>query len=135
MFRVLILFLGAVLAAEGKPAAAPKPSTTVKKTTAAKPVVKKTSKKKPARPAARSYRQTQQKPTKDRYLEIEQALARRGYLSAEPTGDWPADAVEALKRFQQDQNLKADGRIDSLSLFALGLGPKRTAGLTPTSPE
>ena len=32
--------------------------------------------------------------------------------------------MEALKRFQDDQSLKASGRINSLSLIALGLGAK-----------
>ncbi len=33
--------------------------------------------------------------------------------------------MDALKRFQHDQNLVEDGKIGSLSLIALGLGPKR----------
>jgi len=33
--------------------------------------------------------------------------------------------VDALKRFQHDQSLIEDGKIGSLSLIALGLGPKR----------
>jgi hypothetical protein len=35
-----------------------------------------------------------------------------------------------LKRFQREQNLPDDGKIGSLSLIALGLGPKR-ASLSP----
>lgn len=69
----------------------------------------------------------QQQPTPDRYRQIEQALAQRGYLKGEPNGAWNVDAQDALKRFQQDQNLNPTGKIDSLSLIALGLGPKRTA--------
>jgi hypothetical protein len=41
--------------------------------------------------------------------------------------------VDALKRFQREQNLTEDGKIGSLSLIALGLGPKRT--VTPESIE
>lgn len=33
--------------------------------------------------------------------------------------------MDALKRFQHDQNLTEDGKIGSVSLIALGLGPKR----------
>jgi hypothetical protein len=36
--------------------------------------------------------------------------------------------VDALKRFQRDQNIGDDGKLGSLSLIALGLGPKRDAG-------
>jgi hypothetical protein len=32
--------------------------------------------------------------------------------------------VDAMKRFQAAQNLDASGKINSLSLIALGLGPK-----------
>lgn len=71
----------------------------------------------------RSYGQP--KPTEGRYLEIEQALASRGYLEREPSSAWTPDCAEALKRFQKDQNLPPNGKITSLSLIALGLGPKR----------
>ncbi|MGH9675391.1 MAG: peptidoglycan-binding domain-containing protein [Bryobacteraceae bacterium] len=76
-----------------------------------------------SRPVPR--RQLPARPTKERYREIEQALASRGYLSSPASGDWSTESVDALKRFQQDQNLTPTGRIDSLSLLALGLGPKR----------
>ena len=65
-------------------------------------------------------------PTPDRYREIQQALQQKGYLQGEPNGKWDAGSMEALKRFQEDQNLNASGKLDSLSLIALGLGPQRT---------
>ena len=74
------------------------------------------------RRAARSY---QQAPTADRYREIQQALISKGYLRGEANGEWGPDSMDALKRFQTDQNLTADGKIGALSLIALGLGPKR----------
>jgi len=48
-------------------------------------------------------------------------------------GTWGPESVEALKRFQREQNLTEDGKIGSLSLIALGLGPKRTT--TDSTPE
>lgn len=66
----------------------------------------------------------QQTPTSDRYTEIQQALAAKGYYKGEANGVWSPDSVAALKRFQADQNLQADGKIGALSLIALGLGPK-----------
>ena len=80
------------------------------------------SKGKIARVPARSY---QQAPTPDRYKEIQQALASKGYLQSEPNGQWGPESADALKRFQADQSLMPDGKINSLSLIALGLGPKR----------
>lgn len=58
--------------------------------------------------------------------EIQQALADKGYFAGQPDGTWGSESVEALKRFQRDQNLTEDGKIGSLSLIALGLGPKRS---------
>jgi hypothetical protein len=81
-----------------------------------------------ARPApARYYGQNE--PTPDRYREIQQALIERGYMRNDATGTWDASSMDALRRFQQDQNLEASGKLDSLSLIALGLGPKRTASV------
>jgi hypothetical protein len=85
-------------------------------------------------PARRTY--GQQTPTQDRFTEIQQALVIRGYLQTPPTGAWDAPTIEALKRFQEEQNLPPTGKITSLSLIALGLGPKRsplTANATPPS--
>jgi peptidoglycan hydrolase-like protein with peptidoglycan-binding domain len=67
-------------------------------------------------------------PTPERYKEIQQALADHGHYTGPVNGIWGPDSVEALKRFQQDQNLSPDGKIGALSLIALGLGPKRPPG-------
>jgi peptidoglycan hydrolase-like protein with peptidoglycan-binding domain len=75
----------------------------------------------------------QQQPTPERYKEIQQALADRGYFKGQPDGTWGPESVDALKRFQREQNLVEDGKIGSLSLIALGLGPKRN--LPESAPE
>jgi hypothetical protein len=66
-----------------------------------------------------------QQPSPDRLKEIQQALAAKGYFTSEPNGAWGPSSIDALKRFQHDQKLTEDGKIGSLSLIALGLGPKR----------
>jgi peptidoglycan hydrolase-like protein with peptidoglycan-binding domain len=73
--------------------------------------------------AAKAWVQTQ--PSPSRYKEIQQALADKGYFGGTLDGNWGNDSTEALKRFQKDQNIEPDGKIGSLSLIALGLGPKR----------
>jgi len=81
-------------------------------------------------------RSFQQAPSQERYKEIQQALASKGYLQGDPAGAWGPDSVDALKRFQTDQSLMPDGKINSLSLIALGLGPKRlTAKSDPAPPQ
>jgi peptidoglycan hydrolase-like protein with peptidoglycan-binding domain len=73
----------------------------------------------PARPAS------QQAPTPERYKEIQQAMADKGYFKGNVDGLWSQESVDSLKHFQADQNLPAEGKLDSLSLIGLGLGPKR----------
>ncbi len=80
----------------------------------------------------------QMQPSTDRYKEIQQALADKGYFHGAPDGTWNGESVEALKRFQKDQNLDPDGKIGSLTLMGLGLGPKRgiaSAQSAPTGSE
>lgn len=88
--------------------------------------------KKPAAPKT-TWRNRQTTPSADRYREIQQALATKGYLTAEQsTGAWDQTSISALKRFQQEQSLEPSGKINSLSLIALGLGPRREAMLPST---
>jgi hypothetical protein len=81
-------------------------------------------KKAPAKKAT-TWRTRQLTPTPDRYREIQDALASKGYLKSEDAnGAWNQGSIEALKKFQTEQNLEPTGKINSLSLIALGLGPK-----------
>ena len=115
----------AIPAAPQTPKAPPKTTATAPKSAPAKS--KTTARKRaPARPL------TQQQPTPERNKEIQQALIDKGYLQDPPTGVWDTQSSDALKRFQADQQLQATGKLDSLSLIRLGLGPKRQA-LTPAS--
>jgi hypothetical protein len=79
-------------------------------------------------PAAPSY---QLHPDTDRYQQIQQALAAKGFFKGEPNGQWGDDSVDALKRFQASTNLPDDGKISSLSLINLGLGPKHEGSVAP----
>jgi peptidoglycan hydrolase-like protein with peptidoglycan-binding domain len=76
----------------------------------------------------------QMQPSIDRYKEIQQALSDKGYFRGTPDGTWGSESVDALKRFQKDQNLDPDGKIGSLSLMALGLGPKRGVASAQSAP-
>jgi len=81
--------------------------------------------------AAQSWRYRQLAPTPERYRDIQGALATRGYLKTAPTGVWNPESAEALRRFQHDQNLDPSGKVNSLSLIALGLGAKRGSAVVP----
>lgn len=100
--------------------------TATSKTSVAKSTVK--SNTKSAKNATPTYRRSGQiTPTLERYQEIQQALSDRGYFEGPADGKWGVSSTEALKRFQREQSLVEDGKIGSLSLIALGLGPKRGA--------
>lgn len=89
------------------------------------------SKKRGKKAPAQSWRARQQVPTPDRYRQIQEALAAKGYLKAEPSGVWNGESTEALRRFQADQKLEPTGKLNSLSLIALGLGPRRDTATVP----
>ena len=93
--------------------------------------------KKPARRPSVTWRNRQTMPSAERYREIQNALVSRGYLAAEEaTGVWNQASVDALRRFQAEQNIDSSGKINSLSLIALGLGPKReNAPVAPPKPQ
>jgi len=79
-------------------------------------------------------RATQQQPDADRTREIQQALAAKGY-PVDASGVWGPQSIDALKKFQDDQNINnmsGRGKLDSLTLIALGLGPRREP--PPASP-
>ena len=105
------------------------PATTASKHKGATGKNSKTSKSRAS--ARRSY---QQSPTPERYKEIQQALASQGYFHGEANGEWGADSQDALRRFQAEQNLTADGKLSSMSLIALGLGPKRLSAQSHAQP-
>jgi peptidoglycan hydrolase-like protein with peptidoglycan-binding domain len=85
--------------------------------------------------SAASWRSRQLAPTADRYKEIQSALANKGYLNQPANGVWDSPSTEALRRFQHDQNLEPTGKLNSLSLIALGLGAKRTVmAAAPAAP-
>jgi len=94
-------------------------------------------------PAKRvTWRNRQLAPTPQRYKEIQDALAAKGYLKPEDAnGAWNQASVDALKKFQAGQNLDSTGKINSLSLIALGLGPRRESAVpkppadAPPAPE
>ncbi len=88
------------------------------------------------KPAPRTtWRNRQTVPTAERYKEIQDALVAKGYLKPEAAaGAWSESSTDALKRFQADQNLESTGKINSLSLIALGLGPRRDPAPAPPKP-
>jgi hypothetical protein len=73
-------------------------------------------------------------PDPERYQQIQQALADRGYFKGQVNGEWNDDSVDALKRFQTDQKIDNDGKINALSLIGLGLGPKHDGSTGHNAP-
>lgn len=80
--------------------------------------------------AAPSY---QLHPDPERYQQIQQTLADRGFYKGQADGSWNDDSVKALQDFQTANQLDADGKINALTLMKLGLGPKHDGTGAPLS--
>jgi peptidoglycan hydrolase-like protein with peptidoglycan-binding domain len=63
------------------------------------------------------------RPEPERIQEIQQALAKAGYLSEEPNGRWDEQTREAMRRYQADHGFPVTGLPEAKSLMKLGLGP------------
>jgi peptidoglycan hydrolase-like protein with peptidoglycan-binding domain len=74
--------------------------------------------------SSRNFRYGQRSPSRQRMKQIQLALKERGYDPGPIDGDWGSKSSSALKRFEKDHDLPADGGLDSLALITLGLGPK-----------
>src|SRR5688500_7776424 len=97
------------MAATAKRTATKKPSTSTKSKAVKTSSKSSKGKKRPSRTITARNRTSsaprQSQPTPERYMEIQQALAERGFYEGPVDGKWNASCVEALKRFQADQNL------------------------------
>ncbi len=76
------------------------------------------------------YRYGQRAPTRTRYKQIQTALAKRGFSPGPIDGQWGSKTSAALKRFEKAHDLRADGKLDSLTLIVLGLGSKRLSSVS-----
>jgi len=76
----------------------------------------------------------QSAPARDRVTEIQTALARENAYQGDPTGNWDAATIDAMKHFQTAQNLPPTGKIDALTLQRLGLGSDVAGKGAPTPP-
>jgi hypothetical protein len=128
LFGLAMLILGAAVV----PSSGQQPAASPKKTVAAKKTVTKKRAATTKRPTPRTPTVSRQAaPSSDRYKEIQQALASKGYLKSEPNGVWDADSIAAMRQFQTDRKLDPSGKLTAASLIDLGLGPKTEPGPTP----
>lgn len=108
--------------ASGQKGSKPSPAASTRATPAAKRPARATTRRR-ARPSPQ-VPIGQRTPTRDRYREIQQALAEAGCYEGAADGVWGDTSIQALKCFQERQGLEPTGKIDALSLIRLGLGPK-----------
>jgi hypothetical protein len=83
------------------------------------------------RSSSRGYRRVrgQQAIQPDRISEIQQALVREHYLSADPNGDWDTTTVAAMQKYQADHGWQTKLMPDPRALKNLGLGPDYSTAL------
>jgi len=75
--------------------------------------------------------------SRDQYLrEVQQSLNDQGYDSGKVDGKWGPKTAAAVKKFQADHGLTANGQIDSQTISALGItqpAESNTMGSATTS--
>ena len=74
---------------------------------------------------------SQTRPSRERYRQIQQALADAGFDPGPVDGFWGPNSEDALADFQEARDLEPTGRIDAMSLIQLGLGPQYETPNTP----
>jgi Putative peptidoglycan binding domain len=67
----------------------------------------------------------------ERTVAIQEALAKQGYLSGEPSGKFDQTTKDALVRFQAENGWQTKVTPDSRALIKLGLGPDKKGLLNP----
>ncbi|HVV92318.1 MAG TPA: peptidoglycan-binding domain-containing protein [Hyphomicrobiales bacterium] len=59
--------------------------------------------------------------SKQQIKQVQQALNQNGFQNVKPDGVWGPDTADALKQFQQKQNIQANGELDQQTLSALNV--------------
>lgn len=65
----------------------------------------------------------------DRVTQIQEALIREHYMDGEPNGNWDADTVAAMQKYQADHGWQTKLMPDSRALKNLGLGPDYSSAI------
>lgn len=106
--------------------ASPRPSAgSSKKSSKSSAVRRRSTRRRSARRrTARIPRGSQRRPSRERYRQIQQALAAAGFDPGVVDGFWGPNSEKAMADFQEAHDLEPTGRIDALSLIRLGLGPQ-----------
>jgi peptidoglycan hydrolase-like protein with peptidoglycan-binding domain len=53
--------------------------------------------------------------------QIQQSLDKQGFKAGHADGKWGSETAQAVKQFQQKQNMQASGQLDQQTLQALGV--------------
>ncbi|HEX5876469.1 MAG TPA: YCF48-related protein [Pyrinomonadaceae bacterium] len=94
---------------------------------------KKATGKKAARPAPAPRRRATAVKNDDSVLRAQEALIAAGYHLGEPDGKAGPSTTAAVKKFQGDRHLPVTGKLDAITLAALGIG-KSSGGATEAEP-
>jgi peptidoglycan hydrolase-like protein with peptidoglycan-binding domain len=73
--------------------------------------------------------------SRDRVLQIQEALVKAGYLHDKPDGVWGPSTRDAMRLYQQANGFSPTGLPEAKPLMKLGLGPHPLPpGLSPPPP-
>ena len=73
-------------------------------------------------------------PTTERINEIQDALAKRGMFTGDPSGKLDDSTVDAMRKFQAANHLNPTGKLDAPTLQRLGMGSETAGVAAPTPP-
>lgn len=65
--------------------------------------------------------------------QLQQSLDSQGFKSGHADGKWGPDTAQAVKQFQQHQNIQASGKLDQQTLQALGVNTTAQGSSSPSS--
>lgn len=87
-------------------------------------------------PSSGSKVQGTQTMPRDEYLRaVQQSLNDQGYDAGKVDGKWGAKTAAALKKFQGDHGLQANGQIDAQTISALGITQPVESGTMGSAPS
>lgn len=89
-------------------------------------------KKAPAKKSARTPRTRTPQTGQETILHAQQALLEAGYHLGEPDGKAGTATTAAVKKFQTDRHLPVTGKLDIITLSALGIGTTTGSGSATT---
>lgn len=88
---------------------------------------------KAARSAANDKPTSPQRLSRQEIRQVQQTLDKDGFHAGSADGRWGPETRNAIKKFQQSKDIRADGRLNRQTMADLGLGASRYSPRSKTN--